>query len=74
MARHEESQIAAHLLGAVPHGTYVECFADPERDPLRQTMWANRPPIKDGMMDVPSGPGFGLVLDEALVRRYRVGV
>jgi D-galactarolactone cycloisomerase len=36
-----------------------------------QTMWANRPPIKDGMMDVASGPGFGLVLDEAMIRRYR---
>ena len=73
MAHHEESQIASQLLAAVPHGTYAECFADPERDPVWQTVWANRPTIKDGMMDVPSGPGFGLVLDEALIRRYRVG-
>ena len=72
MAHHEESQISQHLLAAVPHGTYVECFADPERDPVWQTMWANRPSIKDGMMDVAPGPGFGIVLDEALVRRYRV--
>ena len=72
MAHHEESQIASHLLAAVPHGTYAECFADPERDPMWQTVWANRPPIKDGMMDVPPGPGFGIVLDEALVRKYRV--
>jgi D-arabinonate dehydratase len=73
MAHHEESQIASHLLAAVPHGTYAECFADPERDPMWQTVWANRPAIKDGMMDVPTGPGFGLVLDEALVRKYRAG-
>ena len=33
MAHHEESQIALQLLAGVPHGTYVECFADPERDP-----------------------------------------
>jgi D-arabinonate dehydratase len=72
MAHHEESQIASHLLAAVPHGTYVECFADPERDPMWQTGWANRPPIKDGMMDVAADPGFGIVLDEALVRKYRV--
>jgi len=72
MAHHEESQIASHLLAAVPHGTYAECFADPERDPMWQTVWANRPAIKDGMMDVPNGPGFGIVLDEALVRKYRV--
>ncbi|HXJ77544.1 MAG TPA: mandelate racemase/muconate lactonizing enzyme family protein [Candidatus Methylomirabilis sp.] len=72
MAHHEESQIALHLLAAVPHGTYVECFADPARDPVWQALWTNRPPIKDGMMEVASGPGFGLILDGALVRRYRI--
>jgi D-arabinonate dehydratase len=72
MGHHEESQIASHLLAAVPHGTYAECFADPDRDPMWQEVWANRPPIKDGMMDVATGPGFGIVLDEALVARYRV--
>lgn len=73
IAHHEESQIAQHLIASAPRGTYVECFADPERDPVWQTMWANRPPIKDGMMDVATGPGFGLVLDDAMIRRYRVG-
>jgi len=72
MAHHEESQISQHLLAAVPHGTYAECFADPERDPVWQTMWANRPSIKDGMLDVAQGPGFGIVLDGGLIRRYRV--
>jgi L-alanine-DL-glutamate epimerase-like enolase superfamily enzyme len=72
LAHHEESQIARHLLAAVPHGTYAECFADPERDPVWQTMWANRPPIKDGMLEVGSAPGFGLVLDEAMIKKYRV--
>jgi hypothetical protein len=72
MAHHEESQIARHLLAAVPHGTYVECFADPDRDPVWQAMWANRPAIKDGMMPVSPDPGFGLVLDEDMIRRYRV--
>jgi D-arabinonate dehydratase len=72
MAHHEEPQIAQHLLAGVPHGTYVECFADPERDPVWQHLWVNRPPIKDGLMQVATGPGFGLVLDETLVRRYRI--
>ena len=71
MAHHEESQISHHLLAAVAHGTYAECFADPDRDPVWQSMWANRPPIKNGVMDVAQGPGFGLILDEGLVRRYR---
>ena len=72
MAHHEEPQIAGQLLAAVPHGTYVECFADPERDPAWQALWANRPIVRDGTFPIPDGPGFGLVLDEALIQRYRV--
>jgi L-alanine-DL-glutamate epimerase-like enolase superfamily enzyme len=72
LAHHEESQIAQHLLSAVPHGTYIECFADPERDPVWQTMWQNRPPIRDGIMPVTTEPGFGLSLDSAMIARYKV--
>ena len=72
MAHHEEPQIAQHLISSVPHGTYVECFADPERDPVWQAMWTNRPPIKDGVMEVSTAPGFGLALDEAMIRKFRV--
>ncbi len=73
MAHHEESQIAQHLIAAVPHGTCIECFADPERDPVWQSLWINRPPIKDGMMPVATGPGFGLELDAKMIEKYRVG-
>ena len=72
MAHHEEPQLAQHRLAAVPHGTYLECFADPDRDPVWQTMWANRPPIRDGSFEVASAPGFGLALDQDMIRRYRV--
>jgi D-galactarolactone cycloisomerase len=72
MAHHEESQIARQLLGAVPHGTYAECFADPERDPVWQTMWTNRPRATGGMFEVGSEPGFGLKLDQAMITKYRV--
>jgi len=72
MAHHEESQIAQHLISAVPHGTYLECFADPDRDPIWQAMWTNRPRLKDGLMQVSAGPGFGLELDQQMIARYRV--
>jgi len=72
MAHHEESQISRELLAGVPHGTYVECFADPERDPVWQTMWTNRPPVKDGYMEVSKEPGFGIQLDWKMVERYRI--
>jgi L-alanine-DL-glutamate epimerase-like enolase superfamily enzyme len=72
MAHHEEVQIAVHMLAAVPHGTYVGCFADPERDPIWQSVWVNRPPVRDGIMAVPEGPGFGIELDWQMVERHRV--
>lgn len=71
MGHHEEPQIAAHLLSAVPHGTYLECF-HPDRDPLFWDMIANRPPLKDGRYAVPTGPGFGLELDWDYIARYQV--
>lgn len=72
MAHHEEPQISTQMLAAVPHGTYVECFPDPERDPLWAGMIRNRAPIKDGIIEVPHGPGFGLELDWDLIGRYRL--
>jgi D-galactarolactone cycloisomerase len=72
MAHHEESQIAQHLIAAVPHGTFIECFADPARDPVWQTMWVNRPKAINGRMPVTTGPGFGLELDAKMIERYRV--
>jgi D-galactarolactone cycloisomerase len=69
VAHHEESQISQHLISAIPHGI---CFADPERDPVWQRLWINRPAVADGMMVVSTGPGFGLELDAAMITKYRV--
>ncbi len=73
MAHHEEAQIALHMLAGVAHGTYVECFPDPERDPIWASWITNRAPAQDGMIAVPQEPGFGLELDWALVEQYRLG-
>lgn len=71
MGHHEEPQIAAHLLASIPHGTYLETF-HPDRDPLFYRLVANRSPFENGRCAVPTGPGFGLALDEDVIRRYRV--
>lgn len=71
MAHHEEPQIAAHLLGSVSHGTYVEVF-HPDRDPIFWNLIANRSDIASGRYTIPTGPGLGLELDEAFIDRYRV--
>ena len=67
MAHHEEPQIASHLLASIPHGTFLEVFSA-ERDPIWWNLVANRPPIVDGRMTLPTGPGLGWELDERLHR------
>jgi L-alanine-DL-glutamate epimerase-like enolase superfamily enzyme len=71
MAHHEEPQIASHLLASIPHGTFLEVFSA-ERDPIWWNLVANRPPIVDGRMTLPSGPGLGWELDADYIEAYRV--
>jgi D-galactarolactone cycloisomerase len=71
MGHHEEPQVAAHLLAAIPHGTFVETF-HPDRDPIWWNLIANRPPLRDGMLELPSGPGLGWELDLDYVAAHQV--
>ena len=41
-------------------------------NPLRTDLLQRRLQPTDGMIDVPTGPGLGIELDEAVVARYRV--
>ncbi|HEY4278782.1 MAG TPA: mandelate racemase/muconate lactonizing enzyme family protein [Conexibacter sp.] len=71
MGHHEEPQVSSHLLASIPHGGYAECF-DPDRDPIWWNLIANRPPLVDGAIALPHGPGFGWELDWEYVDRYRL--
>lgn len=71
MGHHEEAHLSSHLLAAIPHGTYSECFS-PDRDPIWWQMLANRPKLEDGCLPLPSDAGLGWVLDPSFIARYRV--
>jgi L-alanine-DL-glutamate epimerase-like enolase superfamily enzyme len=71
MAHHEEPQIASHLLASIPHGTFLEVFRA-ERDPIWWNLVANRPPIVDGTLVLPAGPGLGWELDADYIEKYRI--
>jgi L-alanine-DL-glutamate epimerase-like enolase superfamily enzyme len=73
MAHHEEPQIAAQLLSAISHGTFLEVFL-PERDPIFWNLVENRSEIKDGVYPVPQEPGWGLRLDKKLISKTRLDV
>ena len=72
MAHHEEPQVAMHLLASVPNGGYVECFPSPDRDPLWASLMTARPRIQDGLIHLPTSPGFGLAFDPEVIDKYTV--
>lgn len=71
VGHHEEAQVASHLIGSVPNGTFVEAFS-PTRDPIFWELLSNRPELVEGCLPLPEGPGFGWVLDSEFIDRYRV--
>jgi len=73
LGHHEEPQVASHLLASQPNGTYAEAF-HPDRDPIWWNLIANRPPLVEGRIALPSSPGFGWELDEDYIRHHRVAL
>ncbi len=71
MAHHEEPQIALHLLAAVPNALYVEIFPNYKRDPMWVDLPIEQPVIRDGYMEVPDKPGFGIDLNPEIIEKYR---
>ncbi len=72
MAHHEEAQVALHLLASIPHSLYVEIFPNRKRDPMWFELPVEHPRVRDGYMELPSGPGLGMELNEEVIARYRV--
>lgn len=71
MGHHEEPQVSAHLIASQSHGTYVECF-HPDRDPFWWNLIGNRPPLRDGHIELSDRPGLGWELDEDYLAAHRV--
>jgi len=70
MGHHEEPQVAIHLLAAVPNGLYVEIFPDRDRDPMWFDLPVQQPAIRNGFMEVPTGPGLGIELRADIISKY----
>jgi L-rhamnonate dehydratase len=59
-----------HWMASIPTGTLVEYCLRPS--PLMRKLVRNLPPLVEGEVPVPMGPGLGIELDEEIVERYRV--
>jgi D-arabinonate dehydratase len=71
MAHHEEAQVALHCLAAVSHSTFVEIFPNPKRDPMWFELPREQPRVRDGYMELPDKPGFGIDLNADVIDQYR---
>lgn len=71
MSHHEEPQLGAHLLAAIPNGTFADTFHR-DRDPIWWGLIANPPEIKAGVLQLPQRPGLGWELDEDFISEYAV--
>jgi L-alanine-DL-glutamate epimerase-like enolase superfamily enzyme len=71
VAPHHDPQIHGHLLAAIPNGLMLETFPNPERDPLWDSLFEDRPAVKDGMMTLPDRPGWGVTLNHETLERFR---
>jgi len=59
-----------HWMASVPGGDLVEYCLRPS--PLMRKLVKNLPPLIDGRVPVPDGPGLGIELDESIVSQFRV--
>jgi len=63
--------VSAHLSSRPsPHSACLEVF-HPDRDPLFYLLVANRNPFENGFYKVPEDPGWGLQLDESVIKKTR---
>jgi L-alanine-DL-glutamate epimerase-like enolase superfamily enzyme len=59
-----------HWISSVPSGDLVEYCLRPS--PLMRKLVKNLPPLVDGYVSVPQGPGLGIELDQSIIDEFRV--
>lgn len=59
-----------HWISTVSNGDLVEYCLRPS--PLMRKLVKNLPPLIDGRVPVPEGPGLGIVLDQDIIDEFRV--
>jgi L-alanine-DL-glutamate epimerase-like enolase superfamily enzyme len=66
------SAVGRHFQAACPAAPVFEYVSPHVFDsPLRRELVSPEPTVVDGYMDLPSGPGLGITLNEELVERWR---
>jgi D-galactarolactone cycloisomerase len=72
LAPHHDPQIHGHLVAGLPVGEILETFPASDRDPIWAELFTVRPEIKNSELTLLDRPGWGLELDERVLRERGV--
>ncbi len=65
---HLSTMMSAHLAAVVPNLRIME--TDPDVVPWHDDLFTVNPVVKDGMLTLPEGPGWGTEINEDAVRAH----
>ena len=72
IAPHLAPEIHSHLVAAFRTASFgVETMGGSDRNPLSYGLYRTRMQMRDGMVDIPQGPGWGAEVDWDFVGRHR---
>ncbi|MFC1860468.1 mandelate racemase/muconate lactonizing enzyme family protein [Chloroflexota bacterium] len=72
MAPHGNQDVHVHLVAAIPNGLIVEYYRG-TINPMWDKMFKEQLIFKDGYLEPPDRPGFGIELNEEALGPYKVG-
>ncbi len=70
MAPHHVPHFHIMLNAAVPNGFIMECYDNKRQHPAWPHLFDGFPTVKNGMMDCPKGPGWGMSVNEDFLRKH----
>ena len=70
MAPHLAPQFHVHLVAAASNGFIVECGDDKKQHPSWPDLFPGWPEVRDGHMACPTAPGWGLEINDDMVKKH----
>ncbi len=74
LAPHHVPHFHVMLTAAMPNGYIVECYDNARQHPAWPHLFEGFPKVRGGMMDCPGGPGWGMNINEAFLKKHGVAV
>ena len=68
LAPHHVPHFHVQLAAAMPHAFMVEYFNPEKQHPAWPNLFEGYPEVRDGRMEVPDAPGWGMELNDRLLR------